>query len=189
TNGVTYTLSDSMATDTMTSAFGCDSIITLNLTINTLSAQISQMGQALNAGPVGATYQWVDCDSNTPILGATAQQYLPTTTGNYAVIVAQNGCTNTSACEFISIVGREDQLEQEPQLYPNPNNGTFILDPGPAFAQADLTIYNSAGQVVFQRNQLKSEPLEISIALSSGLYFAHLRTQNGIHRLSFSVSP
>ncbi|MEN9567950.1 MAG: hypothetical protein RLZZ69_3146, partial [Cyanobacteriota bacterium] len=44
----------------------------------------------------GATYQWLNCDSNTLIPGATSISYTATANGNYAVIITQDACVDTS---------------------------------------------------------------------------------------------
>ena len=49
-------------------------------------------------------YQWLDCNNNfEPISGATAQNYTAIDNGNYAVVVNENGCIDTSACTAILI--------------------------------------------------------------------------------------
>ena len=59
-DGVTYTTSNSTATFTTTNAAGCDNIATLDLTINSVIASISQSGDNLSAvtTPVGLNANW-----------------------------------------------------------------------------------------------------------------------------------
>jgi hypothetical protein len=48
------------------------------------------------------TYQWVDCDNNYAILpGATNKTFVATSPGNYAVIISNDWCTDTSGCAEI----------------------------------------------------------------------------------------
>ena len=108
---------------------GCDSIITLNLTINdkpTVSATL-QNG-SLAASTTNDTYQWLNCDANT-IANATTQTYLPTQTGNYAVKVSLKGCEATSACVKFEAqtTGIAAANHVEFRIYPNPNNGSFNI--------------------------------------------------------------
>lgn len=109
-DGNTYTASDSTATFVLTNAAGCDSIVTLDLTINTVDPSATQNGGTLTANQAGATYQWLDCDNgNAVIPGETAQSFSPVTiTGNYAVEVTMNGCADTSGCFFIDLTGIEE---------------------------------------------------------------------------------
>ena len=89
----------------LTNKAGCDSIVTLNLTINKVNTIVELVGGTLNAVASTATYQWLDCDNNYSVIdGATDRFFTPTTTGNYAVIITENGCSDTSDCKNVSIV-------------------------------------------------------------------------------------
>ena len=105
-DGNTYTTSNNTATYTTTNAAGCDSVITIDLTIDPLpSAAVTQNGATLTATQTGATYQWIDCDDESNIVGETNQSFTPAVTGNYAVIVNVNGCSNTSECRLVDFTG------------------------------------------------------------------------------------
>jgi PKD repeat protein len=68
--------------------FDCVSLApTTNIVANNIWANIS-----------GGTYRWIDCNTNTIIPGATLQSYSPTLSGDYAVEITINGCTDTSSC-------------------------------------------------------------------------------------------
>ena len=98
--------SNNTATYTTTNAAGCDSVITIDLTIDPLpSAAVTQNGATLTATQTGATYQWIDCDDESNIVGETNQSFTPAVTGNYAVIVNVNGCSNTSECRLVDFTG------------------------------------------------------------------------------------
>ncbi len=71
---------------------------TLYVTMNTVDASVTQSGSTLTANASGAVYQWVDCSDYTPLPGQTYQCYTATVPGSYAVIVTQNGCSDTSSC-------------------------------------------------------------------------------------------
>ncbi len=103
-NSQTYTASGTY-TQTLTNTIGCDSIITLNLTINNVDATVSVVGNTLTANQSGATYQWLDCDNNfAPLSEETNQSFTATSNGNYAVKVSLNECADTSICYAISPV-------------------------------------------------------------------------------------
>ena len=115
-DGVTYTSSNNSAVYTYTTPGGCDSTFALDLVINpSPSTVVTQAGATLSAAQAGAVYQWVDCDNgNTPVSGATAQSFTPSTDGNYAVEIDLNGCVATSTCYAISFAGLEEfQLEHK----------------------------------------------------------------------------
>lgn len=80
-------------------------------------------GLTANSTVVGATFKWIDCDNNKSLIqGATAKTYTPTTTGNYAVIVTENNCSDTSACTnfTVSVTGIESNANNQIKVYPNP---------------------------------------------------------------------
>ena len=87
-------------------AAGCDSVITIDLTINpTPSAAVTQNGATLTATQTGATYQWIDCDDESNIVGEINQAFTPTTTGSYAVIVTIGDCFKKSDCFLVDFTG------------------------------------------------------------------------------------
>ena len=87
-------------------AAGCDSVITIDLTINpTPSAAVTQNGATLTATQTGATYQWIDCDDESNIVGEINQVFTPTTTGSYAVIVTIGDCFKKSDCFLVDYTG------------------------------------------------------------------------------------
>ncbi|MBX2888894.1 MAG: SBBP repeat-containing protein [Ferruginibacter sp.] len=165
-NGVTYTAPNNTATHILQNAAGCDSIVTLNLTINTVVATATINSNTLSAVEAGATYQWLDCNNaNSPIDGATNQNFTPNTNGNYAVKVTKNGCTKTSVCypitSIIEIVG----------IYPNPTNGSFTVGMGQIIDKGSISIKNVLGQEVYSESFSSKNKLEININLSAGTYF------------------
>lgn len=117
-DGNTYTASNDTATYMLTNAAGCDSLVTLNLVINTTPANtVTQTGTTLMADATGVTYQWVDCDNNNaPINGETNQSYTPVNTGNYAVEITSATCTSTSDCFIVDYTGIDELLPEDKEL-------------------------------------------------------------------------
>jgi len=63
----------------------------------------------LTATQTGATYQWLDClNGFQPIAGETNQSFTPSNDGNYAVEITVNGCSDTSSCFLIEIIGVDE---------------------------------------------------------------------------------
>jgi hypothetical protein len=119
-NGLTYTMSGSYM-DTVQNANGCDSLVTLNLTINTIDLSVTTTTTSLTSNQNGAAWQWLDCDNGNVILpGDTLQILQPAVNGNYAVLVDFNGCLDTSACYAVTSVGIDEPEPFSVQLYPNP---------------------------------------------------------------------
>ena len=108
-DGNTYTSSNNSAIFNIPGGAvnGCDSIISLDLTINPIpNNDVSQNDNTLTATQTVASYQWVDCDNeNAIIIGEINQSFTTTSTGNYAVIVTINECGITSECSLIDFIG------------------------------------------------------------------------------------
>jgi hypothetical protein len=118
-DGITYTASNDSATHMLTNAAGCDSLVTLNLIINTTPVNtVTQTGTTLTADATGNyTYQWVDCDNGNAIInGETNQSYTPMTTGNYAVEIASTTCSSMSDCFVIDYTSIDELLPGDKEL-------------------------------------------------------------------------
>lgn len=166
--------------DSIQGSSGCDSVITIDLTIDTVNNGISKSGKTLSATAVGAVYQWIDCDDNSPITSALAKSYSPTETGEYAVVVTQNGCRDTSDCEKITIVGVDDYFRNaEVSLYPNPTTGLVTMDLGSEFKNAKILIIYAEGKLVQTMDNFTSEQVQISLGSVSGLCTVNVYTAAG----------
>lgn len=157
--------------DTIPNMAGCDSVITVDLTINNVDQSVTQTGITLMADNGTATsYQWVDCNNgNAPISGATSQSYTPTADGSYAVEVTDNGCTETSSCFTISGVGIETDQAFPISIFPNPAN-QFLQIEFDSNEPATLVLRDIAGREI-QSIMLNPGVNTLSLsAISKGSY-------------------
>lgn len=149
--------------------FGCDSIVTLDLTITSASATVVQSGGVLETNAVG-TYQWIDCQ-NGPIPGATGQQFIPSYNGQFAVVVTQNGCVDTSACIAYDVAGIINLQPGFFSLVPNPTDGQFTIHFGEVQGELSVEIRNELGQIVDQFSEVGVTEIEHELNEASGVYF------------------
>jgi Beta-propeller repeat len=188
-NGATYNVTGTH-TASLLNAAGCDSVVTLNLTIISANINVTQTGNTLSSAASGATYQWLDCNNgNLPIAGATAGSFTPTVTGNYAVIVTENGCTDTSNCILVVIVGLEKSSSFGFQVLGNPETGELRLTLSGWNGQtATLDIVNLAGVVLYHSDIASPSSLHDISNLASGMYLVRVATreQVGVQRLSIA---
>ena len=115
--------------DTIPNVAGCDSLMTIDLTVNIVDTSVTQNGIMLTANTSGATYQWLDCnDAYSVILGETNQSFTATVNGNYAVEITENACIDTSSCyAIISVSINEEKLSNNIAIYPNPTTGIITI--------------------------------------------------------------
>jgi len=186
--GTTYSSSGTYV-DTIVNAAGCDSVLTLNLTITQLDTSVSVSGGDLTANQAGATYQWLDCDLNMPIAGATGNSFSPLVTGNYAVVVTLNGCQDTSGCRTVTLVGRELAFEEMVEVYPNPNAGRFTVSIPSAVQGAEMMVFDLQGKLVARQHLLHHENHINLQHLPQGTYMMQLMYEGkrSIKRVSISL--
>ena len=167
---------------------GC--IATNSVTINEpppLIVNISQNGNILDAGPGFASYQWLD-DNLNPISGATYQQFIPSTTGEYSVLVTDaNGCSAISF-SIMFIADGISELNTLLHIFPNPTKDKLNIQ-YQGFNINSLVILNVSGNIVLQKNDIKSESensIQLSLsALSKGMYILQLISEEKI--INYSV--
>jgi len=128
---------------------GCDSIIAINLTINSVDNAITISPPTLSANSITGSFQWLNCESLKLISGGTNQSYTPSENGSFAVIVTENGCQDTSKCESIFI---ENILTIPNTITPNGDgiNDVWIIDNIEFYPNNEVEIFNRNGSSIFK---------------------------------------
>jgi hypothetical protein len=171
-------------TDTLTAITGCDSLITVDLTIDNLNASVSVNQFQLTADSTGLNYQWIDCSTNAAIPGATSQTFTPTIDGDYAVVISNGNCSDSSVCTTIAGLGLTNlSLKKNVELYPNPSNGSLEFKSDQLIGK--VTIYNQLGALVMVEEVSDfSKNLNIEF-LENGFYYIEFETENSIEKQTF----
>ena len=180
-DGNTYSANNNTATFNITGGAAnlCDSLVTLDLTINTVNSLVTQTGTLLTADEVGATYQWLNCLAMAPIIGATNQSFTATTNGDYAVIVTNNGCTDTSNCySIIGVIIIENNWDDELLIYPNPTDGNFSVDLGNNYQTTIITITDLNGRTIQSKSYTDSQLLNLKLEEPAGIYLLIIESKN-----------
>lgn len=177
--GTTYT-SSGTPTYTLTNMAGCDSVVSLNLTINVIDTSITIMGSTITSNDGSGNYQWIDCDNGfTPIDGETNQTFTATSIGSYAVIVSQNGCTDTSSCYLITSTGIFENSFNELSIYPNPTKEYLTIDLGREFETVTVFQSNLMGQVIYELSYQTKNLITFKVIGVPGVYLIDIHTANG----------
>lgn len=177
-DGNTYTSNNNTAMFTVVggASSGCDSIVSLDLTVNSVDVGTSTTNNVIAADAIGATYQWLDCDNGMmAISGETNATFAPAQNGNYAVMVTQNACTDTSACVAISTIGLiENSFEELLSVYPNPTNGVVNIEFAKLQSIVDIRVFGLDGKEV--QSTTFSNVINTTIILDqpAGIYFMEI---------------
>ncbi len=176
--------------DTLMNQAGCDSLLTINLSVYSVDTTVLQDSIQLTANQFATSYQWVDCDANfTFITGATQQGYSPTQSGNYAVIIDVNGCIDTSECVTFSGIDLKDHPLQSLKLYPNPTTGVVHFSLKEKVNIRALKIKSATGVCLFEQNQnLEDNPLLHFGSYAPGIYFLEIWIDDRVYTRKILVN-
>ncbi len=179
-NATTYYAAGTYS-QTVPNASGCDSTINLDLTLGVVDAGVTQDADTLMADASAATYQWINCADSSVIAGETSQTFTPSADGDYAVIVTQGTCSDTSACFPVDIAGFEN------------DNTAFgvLLFPNPAFTEINFVLKNNSGQASIRLIDVAGQSVKkilvsgnsavVNISdLPAGIYFAEIEVDGVI---------
>ena len=154
----------------------CSNSVNQTIVVNsTPTNAITQSGITLTSVATGVTYQWIDCNTNQPVPGATNQSFTTTeAVGTYAVVVTANGCSDTSTCISVDQSGLSEG-DFNFGLIPNPANESVLIQWNTEAIQV-IELLDEAGKIV-RRGYLKesSHQVEFSLAqIAAGVYHVRL---------------
>lgn len=149
-----------------------------NVTVNTT------MEGNLSAVATGVNYQWINCADNSPVIDETDQNFTASVFGQYAVIIDNGTCSDTSAC-FTSGNLSIDNVELASQLvaYPNPVNDQLIIK-NYSGMQAVFTITDINGKIVVENTTINKMSVVNTEPWNKGIYFVYISDMNSeLHTL------
>ena len=169
-DGITYTTSDSLASYTLSSVAGCDSVVTLNLTISAIVTTIVQNVNDIEASATNGTapysYGW-----NT---GETTASITPAVNGIYWVVVTDNDtCYSDTASFDVTFVSGTgiDNWNNSVSIYPNPTSDVVTISTGNYTGSLRANVYDLFGRKVFTSNNK-----EISLkSFADGVYILEVK--------------
>ncbi|MCW3124854.1 MAG: hypothetical protein JWO03_512 [Bacteroidetes bacterium] len=190
--GTSYTFGSQVLTaagtfvDSLHAVGGCDSIVTLSLAVIAKPAPVASiLGNSVVTSPSFTSYQWLV--DNTIIPGADSVTHTVTQTGYYRVIVSNaNGCVDTSAPVYYMIIGiNEASNTSAVKLYPNPNNGSFVLE---TMEAQEYIVSDMLGRIV-GRQPVTADRQSIKLSdITGGSYILTVLGGSGSVRIPFVIS-
>ncbi|MEY4929811.1 MAG: hypothetical protein RI909_535 [Bacteroidota bacterium] len=149
----------------------------LQVNVKTVNTAVTTSGTTLTASATGATYQWINCNGNTNIAGETSQSFTPQQSGSYAVKVTAAGCTATSACVNVVIVGIEESISEKVIVYPNPATDKLTIDLPMASSNVVIDITDVAGRSAWNGKYEYAKTVEVDTReLNPGVYLLRVKS-------------
>ncbi len=151
----------------------CVNLEVCNVDVTTTTTDVT-----IEANAAGLTYQWIDCDNNdAPISGETGQSYTATSNGNYAVIVTDGLCADTSDCVTINTIAVEEE-HLVLSVYPNPVKDQLTINAtGSAIETVKIVTVTGKTVAVIA---VEGESTKINTSnWKTGVYFIEVNTLNG----------
>ena len=166
-DGNTYNSSNNLATHTLINTAGCDSVITLDLTINESSAGTDTQQAA-------DSYTWIDGITYTSS-NNTATFTLINSNNCDSVVTLDLTIENSSEINIL------DNLYGV-QLFPNPASN-FLTISLEGIDAVDIVLFNIQGKVLLEKKNLfDKESINIS-KYASGTYFMKILTPKGCEEI------
>lgn len=174
-------LTSGIYSDTLLNPNGCDTVLTIDLSIINLDTTVTQLASMLTSNESNATYQWMDCSDSSLLVGDTNQNFQPAANGNYAVIISNGICMDTSACINMSNVGIEsDETMKEISVFPNPTTGLLNVNMSMVIQRASVIVRSVSGEMV-QQIQVEGENDFFQLNQRPGLYLVEIHTSDKVY--------
>ncbi len=166
---VTYTLDDGN---------GNSNQYSFTVTYQLLDAIVVTEDAGTLSCETSGSYQWINCDGNTIVDGETASTFTPAQSGEYAVILTQGGCSDTSACYSVTGTGiGNDKLDQTYKVYPNPAHNYATLDMVYEQTNVSIKVFDMTGNLlqVEEMDRLTKMNLDIT-EYKAGMYMIQIHS-------------
>lgn len=175
-NGINYTSSGSY-TEILTNINGCDSTVTLNLTVlPSLNPNATLNADNSITASGGTQFQWFNCNTGQTIPNEISETFIPTQNGFYAAIVSNVGsCSDTTDCVSVSTIGIDELVDEKVIVFPNPTYDYVTVQFESGFAK--IVIRDAQGKEVYNSYVESNDPILLS-HYESGVYTLELSTQN-----------
>ena len=165
-------------TDTLVNAFGCDSILTVDLEIEEFDPILSSNGTKISVqDPLAVAHQWLDCDNGYAIIpGATNSSFTPFSNGNYAAELSSAVlCVDTTDCMAVTTIGVSEYHSPDLLISPNPAHSEIHLNYPESLKAESIIITDIRGRSCYSMASPSKERVQrLEIDLPSGTYFLQL---------------
>jgi hypothetical protein len=172
---------DTSHTSILATGEGCDSLVTVDLTVHHVDTAVTVESITLTAVVENATYQWVDCDNDYAVINdAIYRSFTPAENGNYAVIVTDDHCSDTSSCHAVTTVGIVGPRAGSGfEIFPVPAHNRVTLRLSDGLFSGTVEVMNVVGMHIRSITVQEAASAEIPLdGMRPGVYFLKI-TANG----------
>lgn len=125
----------------------------------------------LTSNELGASYQWYDCVTNTPITGETNDSYIAEYNSSFACAVTNVNCTIMSECVEVTTVGLLEENFEKFKVFPNPAKSEIhVVIPNDLDHISKVFISDITGRIVLNTDFGNEGKIDVS-SLNSGTYY------------------
>lgn len=174
---------------TETSAHGCDSFVSVDLTVVRINNDVTASGHTLTVNDVADSYQWLDCKTDKPITGETSKEFTAPYSGTFAAEISINECVKRTDCYDVIGLGVSPRSSDNFSfsIIPNPNSGHFIITNSRSFPISGYSVQDVSGRLIFKESGLSESNLVITNDLPKGIYFITILVDNKTSTQRFMV--
>jgi hypothetical protein len=159
----------------------CDSTIESRIVIEQIDTTLQVNGLTLTSNASRVNYQWINCMTNSSIIGETNKSFTATQNGIYSVELSGiNNCIDTSYCYTILGVGLNELNKSENlvSISPNPTKGEFEIIAEDSFSIQNIEIYSIRGQKI-NNFDFNLSTQKVRLNSSAGVYFLRVILDKG----------
>lgn len=131
----------------------------------------------VNGGTAPYSYDWDndgtgDFDDTEDLAGLSDGDY-------WVVFQDANGCLDSAMATIANSQLSVNEIETLVNIYPNPNNGQFIIDLGAIQNVSMITVVDAAGRSVYENTTITANQIEMNLQnIEDGLYMITITTEN-----------
>ena len=169
--------------NTYSTVNGCDSIITVNLIVNSINTGVTVDDGKLVSMQNEASYAWFNCADDQPV-GNARELTPPNVDDFYYLIIEYEQCIDTTVCFSLtpSSVNSKAHFHEKATIYPVPVESTLYIDMTNIPLRTNYKISNLYGQTVLTGILQDSPNTSVLVStLEPGLYFIKISSCNTVY--------
>ncbi|MFY0672319.1 MAG: T9SS type A sorting domain-containing protein [Bacteroidia bacterium] len=175
-NGIKYT-SDTILVDTFKTRFSCDSLVYKTIDITNINASIFSDGNMLKSKQENVEFQWLDCANNyKAIAGEIKSSFAPNKSGDYAVVITKDGCSDTSNCINFIHSGVKGAINSTINIYPNPTSKNAIVVSSKENYPLKINVLDALGNHAVTYNNVLTKQQLIALPPAAGIYIIEIES-------------